>query len=87
MTTKRWIEANLDSDGLAPWIGANVAKFLIEVTLASGAVGPLFTLVYALMYANNASLPFDAAGPLGLYLVLVAGAYKEFWNCRLSNTG
>lgn len=84
MSRKRWIQRNLDADRTLVWIVANAAKFGIELGITSVVMVPFFLVVYGTVLATEGAFPFGAAGPVGLYLLLVAGAYKEFWNCRLS---
>lgn len=83
MGVKLWIQQNLQADATAAWVLANSGKFTVEVCLASITVAPLFVIVYLTILFTEGPFPFGAAGPAGLYLLLVAGGYKEFWNCRL----
>lgn len=85
MTAKEWIESNLDADGFPAWVLANLAKFSLELLLAGLTIVPFFGMVYGAIRLQDVGTPFGAAGPLGLYLLLLAGAYREFWNCRLGD--
>lgn len=85
MGLKLWIQQNLQADGTATWALANSGKFVVEICLAALTVVPLFLLVYVAIILTEGSFPFGAAGPAGLYLLLAAGGYREFWNCRLGS--
>lgn len=87
MSVKKRIQDNLYADETVDWVVANVAKFVIETALAAITTVPLFLAVYAGILSTKHGLPFGAAGPVGLYLLLAAGGYREFWNCRLSPAG
>lgn len=85
MSWKRRIQNNLDSDETLAWVLANSAKFGTEITLASVTIVPFFAFVFGAVRLSEGEFPFGAAGPTTLYVILVAGAYKEFWNCRLGS--
>lgn len=84
MGLKQWIQSNLQADRTVAWALANSGKFAVELCLAALTVVPFFLLVYATILLTEGTFPFGAAGPPGLYLLLAAGGYKEYWNCRLS---
>lgn len=87
MGLKLWIQQNLGADATVAWALANSGKFVVEISLAALTVVPLFAIVYLAILFTEGSFPFGAAGPVGLYLLLAAGGYREFWNCRLGSGG
>lgn len=83
MNLKQWIVTNLDADKIHVWLAANSAKFLIEISISALLSLLIFACGYGVIWLTERSFPFGAAGPVGFYLIIVAGTYKEYWNCRL----
>lgn len=84
MTLKEWIQDNLDAEPTPRWALANTLKFMVESSLAAVTIFPFFVLIAVAVNFTNSEIPFGYTGPLALYIALAAGAFHEYWNCRLS---